>query len=93
MLAAVTRGIIQTALHCSIDCEIHRQWMKICARIQVSGGSLPIHFPLLSPETNWRSSSLPNDRAKDVQCVSGSRSSCVYEKQKRVQRMEGDKRL
>ena len=80
MLDAVTRGIIQTALYCSLDCEIHRQWKKICARIQVSGGSLPIHFPLLSPETNWRSSSLPNDRAKDVQCVSGSPSSCVQEK-------------
>ena len=80
MLAAVTRGINQTALHCSFDCEIHRQWLKICARIQVSGGSLPIHFPLLSPETNWRSSSLPNDRAKDVQYVFGARSSHVPEK-------------
>jgi hypothetical protein len=46
----------------------------------VSGGSLPIHFPFLSPETKWKSSSPPNDRARGVQYVSSARSRSGQEK-------------
>ena len=96
MFAAVTRDIIQTVLHCSLDCKIHRQWMKIWARIQVSRGSLPIHFPFLSPKTNWKSSSL---------LMTGPRTSNMFlalvlaacrknhAMQERVEQMLSDKRL